>query len=414
MSIIKIENLGKQYRLGQVGTGTIKGDLKRWWYRVLGREDPFLRIGEANVRNTRGQSEFVWALRDISFDVQPGEVLGIIGKNGAGKSTLLKILSRVTGPTTGKVQMQGRVASLLEVGTGMHPDLTGRENIFLNGAILGMTKKEILAKFDEIVDFAGVERYIDTPVKRYSSGMHVRLGFAVAAHLEPEILIVDEVLAVGDAEFQKKCLGKMKSVSAMEGRTVLFVSHNMASIKNLCPKSMVLEKGELSFMGSTHEAIDYYLTAEVSGLQKKEIAFNHFDSDFRVEAFRINGESWNKIDLQNGAALQLEVHIELHRTIGFALEARFFNQDGVPLAFFSPGHHSGSVKSYSPGKHTFNFEIKLPAQMNRIDLATEFFFTVPGVTTFAASNPVILSWQGSCTDIGIVFDGNKAGWLLLN
>jgi lipopolysaccharide transport system ATP-binding protein len=257
--IIQVENLSKQYRLGQVGTGTLKDDLKRWWHRMRGKEDPFLTIGESNDRSQKGNSEYVWALRDINFCVQPGEVLGIIGRNGAGKSTLLKILSRVTEPTTGRISMRGRVASLLEVGTGFHPDLTGRENIYLNGAILGMTKKEITRKFDEIVEFAGVERYIDTPVKRYSSGMHVRLGFAVAAHLEPEILIVDEVLAVGDAEFQKKCLGKMKSVSSNEGRTVLFVSHNLTAVRSLCNMGLVLANGGFQFFGNAPAAIENYL-----------------------------------------------------------------------------------------------------------------------------------------------------------
>ncbi|MFN5334310.1 MAG: ABC transporter ATP-binding protein, partial [Bacteroidota bacterium] len=239
-SVIKVENLSKQYRLGSVSTGTISHDINRWWHRIRGKEDPYLQIGETNDRSQKGDSDYVWALRDINFEVEHGEVLGIIGRNGAGKSTLLKILSRTTAPTTGSVKIKGRVASLLEVGTGFHPELSGRENIFLNGAILGMTKREIERKFDEIVDFAGVERYIDTPVKRYSSGMYVRLAFAVAAHLEPEILIVDEVLAVGDAEFQKKCLGKMKDVSVNEGRTVLFVSHNMAAVANLCSKAIVM------------------------------------------------------------------------------------------------------------------------------------------------------------------------------
>lgn len=260
--IIQVENLSKQYRLGQVGTGTIKDDLKRWWHHIRGKEDPFLTIGDNNDRSQKANSDYVWALKDINFSVQPGEVLGIIGRNGAGKSTLLKLLSRVTEPTTGRIAMRGRVASLLEVGTGFHPDLTGRENIYLNGAILGMTKKEITRKFDEIVDFAGVERYIDTPVKRYSSGMHVRLGFAVAAHLEPEILIVDEVLAVGDAEFQKKCLGKMKSVSTNEGRTVLFVSHNMEAISNLCTRALLIEHGTLTASGLPADMVRLHLKHE--------------------------------------------------------------------------------------------------------------------------------------------------------
>jgi lipopolysaccharide transport system ATP-binding protein len=257
---IKVENLGKQYRLGEVGTGTISHDLNRWWARMRGKEDPFAKVGEVNDRTTKGSSEYVWALRDISFDVKAGEVLGIIGRNGAGKSTLLKILSKVTAPTTGSIKVQGRIASLLEVGTGFHPDLTGRENVYLNGAILGMSKAEINRKFDEIVDFSGVERYIDTPVKRYSSGMYVRLAFAVSAFLEPEILIVDEVLAVGDAEFQKKCLGRMKDVSRNDGRTILFVSHSMAAVRNICTTGLVMKNGQLAFTGTASEAVDYYVT----------------------------------------------------------------------------------------------------------------------------------------------------------
>ena len=243
--ILKVENLSKQYRLGLVGTGTLGHDLNRWWSKVRGKEDPYLKVGESNDRSTKGTSEYVWALKDINFEVQQGEVLGIIGKNGAGKSTLLKILSKVTGPTTGEIKTKGRIASLLEVGTGFHPEMTGKENVFLNGAILGMTKKEIESKLTEIVEFSGCERYIDTPVKRYSSGMTVRLAFAVAAFLEPDILIIDEVLAVGDAEFQKKAIGKMKNISEGDGRTVLFVSHNMAAIQSLCSRVILLENGEI-------------------------------------------------------------------------------------------------------------------------------------------------------------------------
>ncbi|MEQ3690097.1 MAG: ABC transporter ATP-binding protein [Flavobacterium sp.] len=256
--VIKAENISKQYRLGMVGTGTVKDDFKRWWSNVRGKEDPFLKIGEANDRATKGESDYVWSLRNINFEINQGDSVGIIGRNGAGKSTLLKILSRVTQPTTGKIYTKGRIASLLEVGTGFHPEMTGRENIYLNGAILGMRKNEIKRKFDEIVDFSGVERYIDTPVKRYSSGMYVRLAFAVAAHLESEILIVDEVLAVGDADFQKKCLGKMNDVSKGEGRTVLFVSHSMASVKKLCNKGVVLHQGTSVFQGKVNEAVDFY------------------------------------------------------------------------------------------------------------------------------------------------------------
>ncbi|TAN12860.1 MAG: ABC transporter ATP-binding protein [Chitinophagaceae bacterium] len=264
-TVIRVENLSKQYRLGEVGTGTISHDLNRWWAKVRGKEDPFSKLGETNDRTKKGNSEYVWALRDINFEVKQGEVLGIIGRNGAGKSTLLKLLSKVTSPTTGSIKMKGRVASLLEVGTGFHPELTGRENVFLNGAILGMTKKEIEKKFDEIVDFAGVERFIDTPVKRYSSGMYVRLAFAVAAHLEPEILIVDEVLAVGDAEFQKKCLGKMNQVSREEGRTILFVSHNLKAVAALCKTGLFLYKGEAKFIGKVDEVLENYVKSSTYG-----------------------------------------------------------------------------------------------------------------------------------------------------
>lgn len=256
--VIRVDSLSKLYRLGLVGTRTIAEDLNRLWARFTGKEDPYLKIGETNNRIVKGKTEFVWALKDINFQVNHGERFGIIGKNGAGKSTLLKILSRVASPTKGSVKVKGRVASLLEVGTGFHPELTGRDNIFLNGSILGMTQNEIKSKFDSIVDFSGVERYIDTPVKRYSSGMYVRLAFAVAAHLEPEILIVDEVLAVGDAEFQKKCLGKMHDVSENEGRTVLFVSHNLQAIKNLCQKTIILNNGELFASGPTAETLNSY------------------------------------------------------------------------------------------------------------------------------------------------------------
>jgi lipopolysaccharide transport system ATP-binding protein len=275
--ILKAENISKQYRLGQVGTGTIKHDFNRFWHKIRGKEDPYLKVGAVNDRSSKAKEEYVWALRDINFEVQEGEVLGIIGKNGAGKSTLLKILSRVTSPTTGVIKTKGRIASLLEVGTGFHPELTGRENIYLNGAILGMTRAEITAKLDEIVEFSGCEMYIDTPTKRYSSGMTVRLAFAVAAHLEPDILVVDEVLAVGDAEFQKKAIGKMQDISKGEGRTVLFVSHNMAAVKSLCTRGIVLENGTSVFEGGAEEAISYYLNFHNEGLEKHKRIFKTTD-----------------------------------------------------------------------------------------------------------------------------------------
>lgn len=286
-SIIKIINLNKQYRLGKVGARTFGSDVMRWWSRLQGREDPLSKVGVENSLGKKDRSEYIWALKDIDLEIKQGEVFGIVGKNGAGKSTLLKILSRVTLPTSGSITVYGRIASLLEVGTGFHPELTGRENIFLNGAILGMTKAEIRSKFDEIVDFSGVERYIDTPVKRYSSGMYVRLAFAVAAHLEPEILVVDEVLAVGDVEFQKKALGKMNSISTGEGRTVLFVSHNMESIRNLCSKGILLSNGTIRDRGSISDVIQTYesLTNEI---RRPEFVINK--GDLKLVNYSIQSE----------------------------------------------------------------------------------------------------------------------------
>ena len=268
MNAIEFDHVGKQYRLGLVSTGTFSDDLTRWWtMHVRHKEDPFLKIGETNDRSHKGSSNYVWALKDINFNVEQGDVVGIIGKNGAGKSTLLKLLSRVTTPTVGEIRARGRIASLLEVGTGFHPEMTGRENIYLNGAIMGMTKAEITRKLDEIVDFSGCERYIDTPVKRYSSGMTVRLGFAIAAHLEPEILVVDEVLAVGDAEFQKKAIGKMQDVSKGEGRTVLFVSHNMAAVRSLCKSGVVLSNGMVEHIGTADECVEKYIASNYENNQ---------------------------------------------------------------------------------------------------------------------------------------------------
>ncbi len=272
-AVIKVQNIWKQYRLGQVGTGTIADDITRWLANVRGKEDPFINLGDTNEQNKTGNSRYVWALNNINFEVKQGEIIGIIGKNGAGKSTLLKLLSKITSPTKGEITITGRLASLLEVGTGFHPDLTGRENTFLNGAILGMTKKEVKTKFDEIVAFSGIERYIDSPVKRYSSGMYVRLAFAVAAHLEPEILIIDEVLAVGDAEFQKKCLGKLQDV-ANEGRTVIFVSHNLAAIKTLCSRCIVLTNGHISYEGDVDISVVNYLKADGFGGLKEYKVFD--------------------------------------------------------------------------------------------------------------------------------------------
>ena len=294
MTILKAENISKQYRLGSVGTGTLSHDLNRFWHQVRGKEDPYLKVGAVNDRSSKSRTDYVWALRDINFEVQQGEVLGIIGKNGAGKSTLLKILSRVTSPTTGIIKTKGRIASLLEVGTGFHPELTGRENVYLNGAILGMTRGEIEAKFDEIVEFSGCELYIDTPVKRYSSGMTVRLAFAVAAHLEPDILVVDEVLAVGDAEFQKKAIGKMQDISQGQGRTVLFVSHNMESIQQLCTRCVVLENGKTTFEGKVNEGISFYLNRRADA--KSSSRFPIKEREIQVEDFYLTDSAAQKTE----------------------------------------------------------------------------------------------------------------------
>ena len=317
-TVIKVDNISKYYRLGVVNTGTLKDDLRLRMAKMRGKESDFYKIGED--RST--DSDFMWALNDVSFEVKQGEVLGIVGKNGAGKSTLLKILSRVTAPTSGNIKVKGRIASLLEVGTGFHPELTGRENIFLNGAILGMSKQEIKSNFDEIVDFSGVERYIDTPVKRYSSGMYVRLAFAVAAHLEPEILIVDEVLAVGDAEFQAKCLGKMKDVSG-QGRTVLFVSHSMAAVKKLCTRAIVLKKGKITLDSDVISGIEDYLNTGV-GVSDEGIipdnASSYTTGDAKFKSIVVKNkknESTNTLYYEQAFTVELE--LELFRDVEKAI-----------------------------------------------------------------------------------------------
>ena len=364
-TVIKVENLSKQYRLGNVGLGTISHDVNRWYQTTIRRrEDPYLKIGDANDRSVKGESEYVWALRDINFEVKQGEVLGIIGRNGAGKSTLLKILSRTTSPTTGQIKMKGRVASLLEVGTGFHPELTGRENIFLNGAILGMTKNEIKSKFDEIVDFAGVERYVDTPVKRYSSGMYVRLAFAVAAHLEPEILIVDEVLAVGDAEFQKKALGKMKDVSRNDGRTVLFVSHNMTAIQNLCHSAILLSNGTIREIGKTGNIINRYFTSKKNkGSVLSEIKQRKGNGNLQFISGNIktiNSSIYNAVDSFSEVVIELEFKTKENYIINNArIDIGINNILGDRIAWLS-SDTIGSRPDLSYGKldfHISNFPL---------------------------------------------------------
>jgi len=342
MTAIQVENLSKAYQLGQIGTGTISRDLERFFVtKILGKEDPFLKIGQTNDRTIKGTSDIVWSLKDINFNIEQGDAVGIIGRNGAGKSTLLKLLSRVTSPTTGSIKVQGRVASLLEVGTGFHPELSGRENIYLNGAILGMRKAEIKRKFDEIVDFSGVERYIDTPVKRYSSGMYVRLAFAVAAHLESEILIVDEVLAVGDAEFQKKCLGKMGDISKGEGRTVLFVSHNMAAVKSLCSKGVVLENGLIKFNGEVDAALNVYTQ---NAILKDSVAF--FDENTKrtgagtirfnsIKLFNQDKNCINEFSIGDDIFITFEIENQTNeKSVEFGMQ--IFDSNEMPIFHIMP------------------------------------------------------------------------------
>ncbi|WP_159947801.1 ABC transporter ATP-binding protein [Polaribacter septentrionalilitoris] len=350
--ILKVENISKQYRLGTLGTGTITHDVNRWWHLIRGKEDPYLKIGEINDRSTKGSSEYVWALKDISFEVKKGEILGIIGKNGAGKSTLLKILSKVTGPTTGAIKSKGRIASLLEVGTGFHPEMTGRENIFLNGAILGMTKKEIQSKLDEIISFSGCERYIDTPVKRYSSGMTVRLAFAVAAFLEPDILVVDEVLAVGDAEFQKKAIGKMQDISSTDGRTVLFVSHNMAAVKNLCSRGVVLGNGRTLFSGDIDSAVNFYLKNTKSVKKYKNNKTTKLNYIAEVFISDINGKSILN-SLKKKKEYFLNFILDLNKVEGVKFGTTLISEMNEPIISFPFEEEFKKTSKY-------HLKIKLP------------------------------------------------------
>lgn len=396
---ITFDNVGKMYRLGRVGTGTLSHDLNRWWTTtVLRKEDPYLKIGETNDRSKKGSSDYVWALRDISFKVEQGDVVGIIGKNGAGKSTLLKLLSRITSPTTGSIRYQGRIASLLEVGTGFHPEMTGRENIYMNGSIMGMTKKEITRKLDEIVDFAGVERYLDTPVKRYSSGMTVRLGFAVAAFLEPEILVVDEVLTVGDAEFQKKAIGKMNDVAHSGGRTVLFVSHNMAAVKNLCTRGIVLQNGQLVFDGVTDDAVNYYLQNNTH--LEHGLITDHIDelaSYVNVKRIEINGTPYTESTIASNQEY-LDVLFEGNTTEPFKanLQLKFFNMSEVAMATFSEGAYKGVIEDVPIGDFSLHRRIKLPRYISKGDYVLEF-----EVNTRARGDISRTLWAKRCATIHV-------------
>jgi lipopolysaccharide transport system ATP-binding protein len=385
--VIKAEHLSKYYRLGEIGGGTVQEDLSRWWAGVRGRPDPSTRLSGNGER----ASNELWALRDVSFDVRQGEVLGIIGRNGAGKSTLLKILSRTTAPTTGRVSIRGRIASLLEVGTGFHPELTGRENIFLNGAILGMKKAEIGRKLEEVIDFSGVEQFIDTPVKRYSSGMYVRLAFAVAAHLEPEILILDEVLAVGDSAFQKKCIGKMEAVGK-SGRTVIFVSHQMSMIQKMTSSCILMNSGNIQVYGATDTCIEAYLrdqsTAAIASSLRadgREFQFTATDSngvqrtsfpplsEIVFKLICLDGAPIPRVDLQIAiytsseyrlltlsSRIQSEAVLELSQVS--ALQARW---QSCPLA---PGDYYVAIGLYEGGLFRFGWDRVLKLTIESTDV----------------------------------------------
>ena len=414
---IEFNHVGKQYRLGLVSTGTISHDLNRWWQTaVLRKEDPYLKIGSVNDRTQKADSDYVWALRDIDFKVEQGDVVGIIGKNGAGKSTLLKLLSRVTGPTVGTIRARGRIASLLEVGTGFHQEMTGRENIYMNGAILGMTKREIAAKLDEIVDFSGCERYLDTPVKRYSSGMMVRLGFAVAAHLDPEILVVDEVLAVGDAEFQKKAIGKMQDVSKGEGRTVLFVSHNMASIRSLCKTGVLLEKGTVKYIGDIGETVNQYLSNSVEFDGRPIIdSFHIIDNNLIITDVLVNGSKSNKLDLNwpnRKITVEIKGHYDGH--IPMDLELGFYTEDDILVAKKTPCLSTGNTLNVNNSDFYLRQEVELPAGFTNGVYHLNIDITHPKVSYLAQANGAVqVNVEGNYTPMGIPVDQRYFGFMYM-
>lgn len=382
---IEFQNVGKMYRLGRVGTGTLSHDLNRWWQmNVMRREDPYLRIGETNDRSIKGHSDYVWALKDISFKVDQGEVVGIIGKNGAGKSTLLKLLSHITSPTKGEISYEGRIASLLEVGTGFHPEMTGRENIYMNGSIMGMTKREITRKLDEIVDFAGIERYLDTPVKRYSSGMTVRLGFSVAAFLEPEILVVDEVLAVGDAEFQKKALGKMQDISRAKGRTVLFVSHNMSAVRSLCSRGIVLDQGNYCFDGLVSEAIEYYQSVGTTfyGVKISD-HLSWIKNYIQLSYIKINGIETDTTTIYNGQKfLPIEISGYTEEPFDCNINFKLRTLSGMPLMTYAPGAYRGELLHVKTGNFCIKCEVPLPIYLSHGDVFCDLWVHRPQYDDF--------------------------------
>ena len=413
---IEFNNVSKQYRLGLVSTKTLSHDLNRWWQTsILGKEDPYLKIGTTNDRSKAADSEYVWALKDIDFKIEQGDVVGIIGKNGAGKSTLLKLLSRVTGPTTGTIRARGRIGSLLEVGTGFHPEMTGRENIYMNGAILGMTKPEIAKKLDEIVDFSGCERYIDTPVKRYSSGMTVRLGFAVAAHLDPEILVVDEVLAVGDAEFQKKAIGKMQDVSKGEGRTVLFVSHNMASIRALCNTGVLLEYGKVKYSGEINDVVNFYIKDNSFESHKIIDDIKIRTSEMTIESFMVNGSVDNSVNVDaENKTISIEMCGETHSNQIIELEAQLYDESHVLLGSYCPCHQFGRANHYEPGAFKIKESFALPHNISKGVYYLDVQLSHPNVTyLMSMKQPIRIVSDGVISASGSRLDYKQAGLIIL-
>jgi lipopolysaccharide transport system ATP-binding protein len=414
---IEFNNVSKQYRLGLVSTKTLSHDLNRWWQvHVLGKEDPYLKIGSVNDRTKAADSEYVWALKDIDFKVEQGDVVGIIGKNGAGKSTLLKLLSRVTAPTTGTIRAKGRIGALLEVGTGFHSEMTGRENIYMNGAILGMTKPEITKKLDEIIDFSGCERYIDTPVKRYSSGMMVRLGFAVAAHLDPEILVVDEVLAVGDAEFQKKAIGKMQDVSRGEGRTVLFVSHNMASIRALCKTGVLLEYGKVKYSGEINDVVNLYIKDNDFVSRKIESDIKLRTSELTIDSFLVNGSADNSVKVNaESNTITIEIRGNTLSNQIIEVEAQIYDEAHVLLASYCPCHQFGRANRYNTGQFIIKDSFSLPHNISRGTYYLDVQLTHPNVAyLMTMKQPIRIVSDGVISAAGSRLDYKQAGLLILD
>jgi len=414
MNAIEFDNVGKQYRLGLVGTGTLSHDLNRWFQTsILGHEDPYLKIGEVNDRSTKGHSDYVWALKDISFKVEQGDVVGIIGKNGAGKSTLLKLLSHITAPSTGHITYRGRIASLLEVGTGFHPEMTARENIYMNGSIMGMTRHEITRKLDEIVDFAGIERYLDTPVKRFSSGMTVRLGFAVAAFLEPEILVVDEVLAVGDAEFQKKAIGKMGEISSNGGRTVLFVSHNMTAVRNLCHNGIVLKNGQVDFVGTADDCVDNYLNVNVASEHLKIVDnIEWIKKGLHIHSIEINDSENTISTIKSGqGVLRVAIKGESEYEIKTEISMVFRNESDVPLASYPFCDEKQKLYTLN-GEFEVIAEIKLPQTLYSGRMRVDIFFHQPNVEFYVkGTNCCNLDCEGFLYNFGQTIPQKRSGLL---